>query len=70
MNAARPPGPTLEQLTELAAQMTSAEWQRLITSSAFIDAACDSLEQSAAVASQLLGREISPRPCATDNDTL
>lgn len=52
------PGPSVVQLAELSGQCTGDEWLFLCRNSEFLDAACKSIEESAAVASNLLGRAI------------
>lgn len=52
-------GPTAEQLANLSGQCSETEWLSLCRNAEFLDAACRDLASTAAVASKLLGREIS-----------
>lgn len=56
------PGPSVIELSHLSSQCTEAEWTTLVRSHAFIEAACKDLEQTAAIATKLLGRKISTTP--------
>jgi hypothetical protein len=51
--------PTADELSHLAQQCTSKEWTLLCQTSAFIDAAGQSMEAAAGVAEQFLGRKFS-----------
>lgn len=65
------PGPSFDELAEIAGQCTAREWSDLVSAPAFIEAAFQSIEQCHHVAQILLGRKlqlISVKPKTQDQD--